>query len=75
MEGLLQLLNIDPALIAKLFPAMLLVMGILSGLAMILNAVAKFTKTDADDKVAGFVGKGIAYCQKVIDFFSGNIKH
>lgn len=75
MDSLLGLINVDPALLAKIAPIVILVMGILSGLALILNAVAKFTKTDADDKAAGVVQKIIAAGQKVVDFLSGNVKH
>lgn len=75
MEQLLQIVNIKPELLAQIGPIVILVMGILSGLAMVLNAVAKFTKTDADDKAASVVAKVIAAGQKLVDFFSGNVKH
>lgn len=75
LDSLFSLLSIDPALLAKILPIVVLCMGILSGLAMVLDAVAKFTKTDADDKAVGFVGKGIDFLKKLIDFISGNVKH
>lgn len=75
MDSLLQLVNVDPALLAKIFPIVLLVMGVLSGVSVILNAISKFTATDADDKAASFVGKIVEYGKKVVDFFSGNVKH
>lgn len=75
MDSLLSMINIDPSLIAKIVPIVVLTMGILSGSAMILNAVAKFTATDADDKAAGVVAKIIAVGQKLVDFLSGNVKH
>lgn len=75
MEQLLGIINIKPELLAQIGPIVILVMGILSGLAVILNAIAKFTKTDADDKASGVLGKVIAAGQKLVDFFSGNVKH
>jgi len=75
MEQLLSLVNINPALLAQIGPIVILVMGILSGSAVILNAIAKFTKTDADDKASGVLAKVIAAGQKLVDFFSGNVKH
>ena len=75
MDSLLQLAHIDPALLAKIFPIVVLSMGILSGFAVSLKALAKFTKTDADDKAASFIDKAIAIGQKIVDFLSGNIQH
>jgi len=75
MLDILNLIHVDPALLAKIFPIVVLSMGILSGCAVILKSVAKFTKTDADDKAVGFVDKAIAIGQKVVDFLSGNIQH
>lgn len=75
LDSLFALINIDPALLAKILPIMILCMGILSGLAMVLDAVAKFTKSDADDKAVGFVAKAIDFLKKFVDFISGNVKH
>mgnify|MGYP001203933758 CR=1 FL=1 len=75
LDSLFSLLSIDPALLAKILPIIVLCMGILSGLAMVLNAVAKFTKGPGDDKAAGILGKVIEFMQKLIDFISGNVKH
>lgn len=75
MEQLLALVNIKPELLAQVGPIIILVMGILSGCAVGLSAIAKFTKTDADDKAAGVLAKVIAAGQKLVDFFSGNVKH
>lgn len=75
MEQLLSIININPTLLAQIGPIVILVMGILSGAALMLNAIAKFTKTDADDKAVGILGKVIAAGQKLVDFFSGNVKH
>ena len=75
MDLILQLLSIDPALMAKIVPIVLLVLGCLSGVAMILHAVAKVTKIDADDKAVSILDKGLAVLQKIVDFLSGNVKH
>lgn len=75
IDSLFALLSIDPALLAKILPIMILCMGILSGLAIVLNAIAKFTKGSGDDKAASIVEKVIAFLQKVVDFASGNVKH
>lgn len=75
LDSLFGLLNIDPVLLSKILPIVILCMGILSGLAMVLNAVAKFTKTDADDKAVGIVGKVLELLKKIVDFMSGNVKH
>lgn len=75
MNQLLEIINIKPELLAQIGPIVILVMGILSGLALMLNAIAKFTKTDADDKAVGILGKVIAAGQKLVDFFAGNVKH
>lgn len=75
MDLILQLLSIDPALMAKIVPIVLLVLGCLSGVAMILHAVSKVTKTDADDKAVSILDKSIAILQKIVDFLSGNVKH
>jgi hypothetical protein len=75
MESLLQLVHVDPALLAKIFPIVVLSMGILSGIAVSLKAVASFTSTKADDAAASFLDKAIAIGQKIVDFLSGNIQH
>lgn len=75
MDSLLSILNLDPSLMAKVVPIVVLVMGCLSGAAVILKAVAKVTKSDADDKAASLLDKAISLGQKVVDFLSGNVKH
>lgn len=75
MDQLLQLINVDPALIGKIVPIVVLVMGCLSGVGMILNAIAQFTPSDVDNKFAGIIAKVVEYLKKVVDFFSGNVKH
>lgn len=75
MDIMLSLLNIKPELIGSILPIVILTMGCLSGVATILAAISKFTKTDADDKASGTFGKIIEAGQKLIDFLSGNVKH
>lgn len=75
LEPLLKLVNIDPALLAKIGPIVLLVMGCLSGVAVILNAFAKFFNKGGLGKASGIIGKINEYLQKLNDFFSGNVKH
>jgi hypothetical protein len=76
MESLLALVNIDPALLAKIGPIVLLVMGCLSGVAVILNAFANFFNKKASlGKVAAVMAKINEYLQKINDFLSGNVKH
>lgn len=75
LNNLLQMINVDPALFAKILPIVVLSMGILSGCYMILDAISKFTKTDADNKIVAVFGKVIDFGKKFIDFFSGNQKH
>lgn len=75
MLEILSLLSIDPALLAKVAPIVILVMGCLSGCYMILEAVSKFTKSESDDKALGIFKKALDIFKKVTDFFSANIKH
>lgn len=75
MDALLQLVNIDPALLAKIGPIVLLVMGCLSGIAVILNAFAKFFSNGAVGKAGSLMGKAVELLQKLNDFLSGNVKH
>jgi hypothetical protein len=75
LNNLLQLVNIDPAMLAKILPIVVLSMGILSGAYMILDAISKFTKSDADNKFVAYFGKVIDFGKKLVDFFSGNQKH
>lgn len=75
LDSLFSLLNVDPALLAKILPIVVLSMAILSGISVILNAVAKFTPGKGDDQAAGFLDKMIAFAQKLVDFISGNVKH
>lgn len=75
LNNLLQMINVDPALFAKILPIVVLCMGILSGAYMILDAISKFTKTDADNKIVAGFGKVIEFGKKFVDFFSGNQKH
>lgn len=66
---------LDPSMIAKVLPIMILVNGCLFGAYKILEAVAKYTATDADDKAASVMGKVIGGIQKLIDIAMGNPKH
>lgn len=66
---------LDPAMIAKVLPIIILVNGCLAGLAIILNAVAKYTKSDADDKAASIFAKVLGGLQKIVDMISANPKH
>jgi hypothetical protein len=75
MEMLQGLINLDPALIGKVLPIMLLINGCLAGLAMILNAVVKFTKSSSDDKAGSIANKVVGYSQKLVDILMGNVKH
>ena len=75
MEALLQMVNIDPALLSKVVPIVLVVMGCLSGLAVALRAIAKLTASEVDDKAVSFLDKALAVGQKIVDFLSGNVKH
>lgn len=75
LNNLLQMINVDPALFAKILPLVILSMGILSGCYMILDAISKFTKTDADNKLVAAFGKFMEFAKKFVDFFSGNNKH
>ena len=75
LEAILGMANIDPALLAKVMPIVFLVMAILSGAAMILRGIAKFTASDKDDKAASIMDKVIGYAQKLVDILSGNVKH
>lgn len=71
----LELANIDKALLLKVAPIMALVMGCLYGCYAILEAVSKFTKTEADDKAAGVFKKVIDGLKKIVDILMGNPKH
>jgi dimeric dUTPase (all-alpha-NTP-PPase superfamily) len=75
LNNLLQMVNVDPALFAKIMPIVVLSLGILSGVYMILDAISKFTKSDADNKIVAYFGKVIDLGKKLVDFFSGNQKH
>jgi hypothetical protein len=75
LNNLLQMINVDPALLAKILPIVVLSMGIMSGIYMMLDAISKFTKTDADNKFVAYFGKVIEFGKKFVDFFSGNQKH
>lgn len=75
MELLNGILNLDPALIAKVLPIMLLVNGCLAGVAMIISAIVKFTASKSDDKVADISNKVAGYAQKLVDILMGNVKH
>lgn len=75
LEAILGMANIDPALLAKVMPIVLLVMACLSGAAVILRGIAKFTASDKDDKASGIVDKILGYAHKLIDIVSGNVKH
>ena len=72
---LLNLVNVSPELLAKVVPIVLLTLGCMSGLSMMLNAIAKFTENKADDKVADIVAKLLSRLQKLVDLLSGNVKH
>lgn len=75
MLDIIAALNIDPALFAKILPIVLLTMGILSGISIVLNAIAKATKSEGDDKLAAKLQKILGFGQKIVDFISGNVKH
>ena len=75
LDSLFALINVDPALLGKILPIMVLSMAILSGISVILNAIAKFTPGKGDDQAAGLLDKVIAFAQKLVDFISGNVKH
>lgn len=75
MELLNGILNLDPALIAKVLPIILLVNGILAGIAMIISAIVKFTASKSDDKVGEIGNKVAGYAQKLVDILMGNVKH
>ncbi len=66
---------IDPSLLLKVLPIIVLINGCLFGLYKILEAVSKYTSTDADDKAANIMGKVIGGIQKLIDVVMGNPEH
>jgi hypothetical protein len=75
MLEILSMFNIDPEMLMKVGPIVVLVMGCLSGLYMILDTVSKFTKSDADNKIVAVMAKVMDVMKKIADFFSGNMKH
>lgn len=76
MDALLQLVNIKPEMLAQIGPIVLLVMGCLSGIAVILNAFAKFFAGNKGlGTASGIMGKAVALLQKLNDILSGNVKH
>lgn len=75
LNSLLQLINVDASMLAKMLPIVILCMGILSGCYVALDAISKFTKTDADNKFVAYFGKALEFGKKLVDFFSGNQKH
>lgn len=66
---------IDPSMIAKVLPIIILVNGCLFGAYKVLEAVSKYTSTDADDKAVGVFGKVLGGLQKLLDAISANPKH
>ena len=66
---------LDPALIAKVLPIIVLINGCLFGLFKILEAIAAFTPSDTDNKIAGWLGKGVTALQKLIDIAGFNPSH
>lgn len=75
LDSLLGLMNISPEMLMKIGPIVVLVMGIMSGLYMVLDAISKFTSTDADNKIVAVMAKIMEVIKKIADFFSGNMKH
>lgn len=64
---------LDPVFIAKVSAVMIMVNGILFGAYKILDAVAKFTATDKDDKIAEMFGKAIEGLQKFVSIALGSL--
>jgi len=75
MDLILNLLHIDPAQFSNLMPMLVLAMGILSGINMIISAIAKFANNNFGGSFMGYISKALEYGQKFIDFISGNVKH
>lgn len=72
---ILQTAGIDPSLFLKVAPIVALTLSIMSGISIILNAVAKYTKGQGDDKAAGLFDKIIDGLKKLNDILMGNPKH
>ena len=66
---------LDPAMLLKILPIILLINGVMFGAYKVLEAISKFTKTDADDKAVGVFGKIIAGLQKIVDVIGMNPKN
>lgn len=47
----------------------------LSALSIILDKIKDLTPSEADNKAAAIVKSAVAGLQKIIDFFSANVKH
>lgn len=64
---------LDPALILKVGAIMVMVNGVLFGLHKALQAVAAFTETKADDKVADIMGKVVGGVSKIVEVALGSL--
>ncbi len=64
---------LDPALIAKVGLIMIMVNGCLLGAHKILESVAKFTETKADDKAAEVMGKIVGGLGKIVEVALGSL--
>lgn len=64
---------LDPAMMLKVAGIMIMVNGILLGLHKVLESVAKFTDTKADDNIAEVMGKVVGGIAKIVEVALGSL--
>lgn len=64
---------LDPVMIAKVGLIMVMVNGCLLGVHKIVESIAKFTETKADDKVADILGKVAGGISKIVEVALGSL--
>lgn len=75
MDWIKSLISGEAGNAAQVISIIVIANGVLSGIRVALDAVKDKTDSKIDNKIAKYLGIGLGYSSKLIDFLQGNVSH